>query len=261
MNWKTTSEQSTLNTPRSPHNAAVEQQATPYLVPRFGTARRFILLSAGLTGVLFVILTVLVGQAPYGFAWDVALLRAIRLTASPFLDVWAVRLTGLGVSWGVVPLSILLGFGLLYRKYWRKLCFFCLSLLGCAVINPLAKLCFQRIRPQFWDAPLSEFDYSYPSGHAMASMAFVAVIIILVWQSRWRWSVFAIGVGFAATIGWTRLYLGVHYPSDILGGWILSLSWCLGILGWIWPFPQRGDRPSNPPQLKPSTTLSTQRRL
>jgi membrane-associated phospholipid phosphatase len=50
-----------------------------------------------------------------------------------------------------------------------------------------------------------------------------------MWNTRWRWIVLGFGSLFVVIIGWTRLYLGVHYPSDILAGWMVSLSWAIGM--------------------------------
>jgi undecaprenyl-diphosphatase len=86
-----------------------------------------------------------------------------------------------------------------------------------------------RARPHLWTSPAPEFDYGFPSGHAMASMTLVAALSILSWNSRWRWFVLIIGTLFVLIIGWTRLYLGVHYPSDVLAGWMVALGQTVGV--------------------------------
>ncbi|NEP62112.1 MAG: phosphatase PAP2 family protein, partial [Symploca sp. SIO2G7] len=48
------------------------------------------------------------------------------------------------------------------------------------------------------------------------------------WESKWRWLILIVGGLLVLTIGWTRLYLGVHYPSDILAGWMVSVAWAIG---------------------------------
>jgi undecaprenyl-diphosphatase len=60
-------------------------------------------------------------------------------------------------------------------------------------------------------------------------MTLVAALVILSWNSRWRFPVWLIGSVFVLSIGWTRLYLGVHYPSDILAGWMVSIAWAIGV--------------------------------
>ena len=62
----------------------------------------------------------------------------------------------------------------------------------------------------------------------MGSMAVVAALVTLTWGTRWRWAVVAFGALFVALVGLSRLYLGVHYPSDVLTGWLASLAWVGG---------------------------------
>jgi undecaprenyl-diphosphatase len=110
--------------------------------------------------------------------------------------------------------------------------FFFLSVVGAGCLNLLAKLAFGRTRPDLWVSIAPEADYSFPSGHAMATMAMGAAVICLAWPTRQRWVVVALAVPFVIGIGLSRLYLGVHFPSDILGGWCASVAWVSG-LNWI----------------------------
>jgi membrane-associated phospholipid phosphatase len=164
-----------------------------------------------------------------GFPWDVPILLAIHRTASPQLDVFAATLTKFGVFWGVFPVALVIGLVLLFQRRWRSLTYLIITLLGSIVINRTAKVLLHRVRPQLWSSPAPEYDYGFPSGHAMSSMTFVAVLVILSWNTRWRWAVLFIGSVFVLAIGWTRLYLGVHFPSDILAGWMASIAWAAGV--------------------------------
>ena len=170
-----------------------------------------------------------------GFPWDVSILLAIHSTANPQLDIFASSLTKLGVYWGVFPVAIAIGLALLVRRRWRKLVYFLITLGGSIIINRTAKILLHRVRPHLWPSPAPEFDYGFPSGHAMASMTLVAALVILTWRSRWRWLVLAIGSVFVLAIAWTRLYLGVHYPSDIVAGWSASIAWAIGVSVLIKP--------------------------
>jgi len=163
-----------------------------------------------------------------GFSWDVPLLLAIHSTANPQLDVVVTMLTKLGVFWGVFPMATVTALVLFRRRRWRKLTYLIVTLLGSIIINRTAKVLLHRVRPHLWESPAPEFDYGFPSGHAMSSMTFVAVLVILNWRSRWRWLILIVGAIFVLVIGWTRLYLGVHYPSDILAGWMASIAWAVG---------------------------------
>ncbi len=164
-----------------------------------------------------------------GFWFDVPLLLAIHSTAQPKLDVFVSHLTKLGVFWGVFPAAAMIALFLLIRQRWHALEYFFTASVGSIIINQTVKLLLHRARPHLWTSPAPEFDYGFPSGHAMASMTLVAALSILSWNSRWRWFVLIIGTLFVLIIGWTRLYLGVHYPSDVLAGWMVALGQTVGV--------------------------------
>ncbi|NEQ47308.1 MAG: phosphatase PAP2 family protein [Leptolyngbya sp. SIOISBB] len=176
-----------------------------------------------------------------GLAWDQPILLWLRETASPQLDRFAVVLTQFGVYWGVFPLALIIGLVLLGQRRWRSLTYYSLTLIGSMLINVTVKSLAARSRPALWDSPAPELDYSFPSGHAMSSMTFIAALVILLRGSRWQWLVTLLGGIFVLAIGWTRLYLGVHYPSDIVAGWAASIGWAVGVALVIRPYahPQR----------------------
>ncbi|MEH2409533.1 phosphatase PAP2 family protein [Nostoc sp.] len=174
-----------------------------------------------------------------GFPFDVPILLAIHGTAQPKLDVFVSYLTKLGVFWGVFPAAAMISLLLVIRQRWRALEFLLTASVGSIIINQTVKRLLHRARPHLWVTPTPEFDYGFPSGHAMASMTLVAVLIILSWNSRWRWFVVIIGTLFVLIIGWTRLYLGVHYPSDVLAGWMVALGWTVGVSFLISSHPVR----------------------
>jgi len=70
---------------------------------------------------------------------------------------------------------------------------------------------------------------SFPSGHALRSAALVASVILVLWTTRWRVSLLVTGAAFVAAVGISRVYLGLHYPSDVLGGWSVAVSVVLAL--------------------------------
>lgn len=164
-----------------------------------------------------------------GFPWDIPILLAIHETPQPQLDVVAATLTKLGVFWGVFPVATVIGLVLLRQRRWRSLAFLLVTLLGSTVINHTAKAVFHRVRPHLWETLSPKLDFAFPSGHAMSSMSLVATLVILSWGTRWRLPTLIFGSLFVVAIGWTRLYLGVHFPSDILAGWMISIAWTVGV--------------------------------
>ena len=73
--------------------------------------------------------------------------------------------------------------------------------------------------------PLSVHGDSFPSGHAVGSMTLAAALVVLTWKTRWRWLVCSGGGIFVVVVGVSRIYFGLHYASDIFGGWLLALAW------------------------------------
>jgi undecaprenyl-diphosphatase len=191
-----------------------------------------------------------------GFPWDVPILLTVHSLASPQMDVFATTVTKFGVFWGVFPVASAIALLLLLRRRWRSLTYLLTTLFGSIIINRTAKVLLHRVRPHLWQSPAPELDYGFPSGHAMSSMTLVAALLILTWNSRWRLPVGVIGGLFVLTIGWTRLYLGVHYPSDILAGWMVSIAWAIGVSLLIRPHltkpavVQEGE-PAHPDRLTP----------
>lgn len=103
-----------------------------------------------------------------------------------------------------------------------------LNLGGALVINQLLKFIVQRPRPEGFRL-VDESGYSFPSGHSMVAMAFYGFLIYLVWHyerdcvERWLWCVCLAFI--IAGIGMSRIYLGVHYASDVVAGFLVSLAW------------------------------------
>jgi membrane-associated phospholipid phosphatase len=122
-----------------------------------------------------------------------------------------------------------LGVAALGRGQRRAGAYLLLTLAGAVVLNPLAKEAWRRVRPALWDGVPYQGGYSFPSGHATYSMAFVLALVLLSWGSPRRWWAVGLGGVFALLIGLSRMYLGVHYPSDILGGWLLAVAWAVGL--------------------------------
>ncbi|MBE9182809.1 phosphatase PAP2 family protein [Oculatella sp. LEGE 06141] len=176
----------------------------------------------------FVILALQIWAQDGGILWDEPILLAIHQTAQSQLEPSVRLLSQLGTIWGVFPITVGLSLVFLSARRWRSLIYLLLTVFGSGIINLSAKSVLHRVRPQLWDYPPLP-DYAFPSGHAMASMAFVAALVVLTWGSRWCGLAVTGGSLFVVAIAWTRLYLGVHYPSDIAAGWLISIAWAIGM--------------------------------
>ncbi|EFU72982.1 phosphatase PAP2 family protein [Enterococcus italicus] len=128
----------------------------------------------------------------------------------------------------------ILGLFLYWKKYAEAL-WLSLGVIGIAAIfNLLIKLFFTRERPSLVHL-VTENSYSFPSGHANGSMVFYGTLFLLIpffIQTNWvKWLLRIICVFLIIGIGTSRIYLGVHYPSDILAGYSEGLVW----LGFTYP--------------------------
>lgn len=205
------------------NNQSVSSRLVPFLI------------GFSLPILIFILLASHVWNQGKGFRWDIPVLEAVHATARPVLDRIALTVTPLGVIWGVLPVLSVIGIVLLYQRRWRSLVYLIITPVGSALLNRIVKLYFHRARPQLWEVFSPDLSYAFPSGHAMSSMTFVVVLIVLAWQTQWRWLTLIGGSFFVLVIGWTRLYLGMHYPSDVLAGWMLAIAWSIATMLIIQP--------------------------
>jgi len=172
---------------------------------------------------------------------DKAVLHAVNATTSPQLDVLMAGVSQFGGVVGVLALTAGAVALLWGRRMRRMATLLACGVGGAAVLNVLLKAFFQRDRPELWERLVAENSYSFPSGHAMASSALALSLIVIFWPTQWRWLVVALGGLYTLVIGYTRLYLGVHYPSDVGAGWLVSAAWVALVSIAIRYRPQRGS--------------------
>ncbi len=164
-----------------------------------------------------------------GFGWDQSLLLFFHDHASPALDHVMLVFTRLG-GWIAVPVITTLAVVILLRRGRREdAVFLVLSVGGAMLINVILKQVFERARPSLWVSIAPEDSFSFPSGHAMSSMSLAAALVVIVWPTRWRWAALGLAVIYVAGVGVSRVYLGVHYPSDIVAGWCGAFAWVMGL--------------------------------
>ncbi len=167
-----------------------------------------------------------------GFFFDEPILSWFYTLINPTLTNIALFLSTVGGVEIMIGLSVLAAFGLWFVAKHEAV-FFALSMGGASLIMLLAKYAFGRARPNlfpdvdFWQTASP----SFPSGHATGSMAFFLSVYLVVSRLVPRWRPLAALVGTVMVLGISasRLYLQVHYPSDILAGLSLSAAWVLGV--------------------------------
>jgi membrane-associated phospholipid phosphatase len=161
-------------------------------------------------------------------AWDVPIMLAIHRYTRPWLTLLMLIITQTGNWIAVIVLAIAL--------YWlwrhaRKLdaLTMLVSFIGAVAISSVLKLVFARPRPDVFPPLVPVSTYSFPSGHALAAMGLYGLLAILLWRGRRRgWAV--LSAAWVLLIGLSRIYLGVHYPSDVLASLALGTLWLVVIL-------------------------------
>jgi len=172
------------------------------------------------------------GREPLRF--DTPPLLWLHAHASPLLDALMLIVTTLGGAKGMAA-GLLLTFGVLaFRRRFREAAFLFMVTGGAEVMNLLLKSVFHRSRPALWPSLSFEADFSFPSGHAMFSAAVLGAALVLLVGSRWQRPVLIGGGLFALLVGLSRVYLGVHYPSDVLAAWCAALVWAT-LVRLLWP--------------------------
>ncbi|MEO5628835.1 MAG: phosphatase PAP2 family protein [Thermomonas sp.] len=167
------------------------------------------------------------------FFFDAPILELVHSLARADWDTFFVRVSALGYQYGVMPVDIVLVLVLALRRRLHEGLFAGVAITGSALLNVGAKHLFARARPTLWESIAPESSFSFPSGHAMGSMTLAAVLVLLSWRTRWRWPVLAVAAVFTLLVGLSRVYLGVHYPSDILAGWTAALVWTVGMYALV----------------------------
>jgi membrane-associated phospholipid phosphatase len=174
------------------------------------------------------------------FPFDEPILRFAHGLAGSALDRAATFFSAVGYQWGVVPFDLALIAVLIRKRRMREGLFAGLAIVGSALLNLSTKQLFARDRPSLWESIAPETTFSFPSGHAMGSATVAWVLLLLAWHTRWRWPVAMAVAAFAGAVSFSRIYLGVHYPSDILAGWAAASVWTVSVYFLVF---RNGARP------------------
>jgi undecaprenyl-diphosphatase len=157
--------------------------------------------------------------------------EGIHQYASPALTSFMRVVTVLGAPSVLLALSVVSAVGFLFARKDRGLFLLVITMIGAKVLDVVLKLSFHRTRPvPFFDA-LPPSSYSFPSGHAIASFCFystvAAIISVRTRSPGVRITVWALAALQISLIGISRIYLGVHYPSDVLAGYAAAFIWVM----------------------------------
>ncbi|MFD1874695.1 phosphatase PAP2 family protein [Hymenobacter bucti] len=182
-----------------------------------------IVLFVGAFGLFFYLTRVVFREHSQVFDdWGFAQMDRLR-AARPWTRAVVDFLTFFGSVKFFVPASLLVPFMLRRRGYGRYAAELLLSMGGGVVLNELLKFYFHRDRPT--TALIYQYGLSFPSGHAMLSMCFYGCLAWLAVQHGRHWGAAIALIFFALLIGLTRVYLHVHYPTDVVAGFAGGAVW------------------------------------
>jgi undecaprenyl-diphosphatase len=160
--------------------------------------------------------------------FDLALATALHQNATPEQVAVFKEITKLGNASVVVALGLGVSLVLLIRRCWVLLAAWLITLAGGALLNLVLKAIFQRVRPEFANPFVYESGWSFPSGHAMMSLityGMGAYLLVLALNRPLKQVVVVVTVILVLLIGFSRLYLGAHYFSDVLAGYAAGALW------------------------------------
>lgn len=188
--------------------------------------------------ILLCLIALAIGAVCYGMI-DRPLARWAHTLSQPVDQFWQV-VTKFGISsWYLVPSFIcLILFKFILKdplKAWQSAVVFC-TIGGSGLVGNLLKWIFGRYRPvMLFEENLYGFDFfqhthqftSFPSGHSNTAAALVVAASLLIPRGRWVW--LSVGLLIAAS----RIFVGAHYLSDVIAGWIVGLLFSVLICGWL----------------------------
>ena len=215
------------------------------------------LVLAAVVGALFALLLQSRGDWRVGLPWERSLMLSIDRTVPTFLDWVMLSLPWLGTNLTLFPITAAVSLWLWRKKGRGELALqLMVVVVGSLVLNAGLKAFFDRPRPQLWELRGQFAWASYPSGHAIVGVAiYFTVARMLLRERGWRWP-YVVATLMLAVVLYSRLYLGVHWPTDVIGGILLGAVWLAAVELAFWPLARtktaplgsesKGTNPSQP---------------
>jgi undecaprenyl-diphosphatase len=161
---------------------------------------------------------------PIVWAWAVS-------HRTPFLTAVAIAVTEVGSTLSMGIIATVSTLVLWFKGRRGDAVLVAVVAAGAGLLVMVGKATVGRERPPVEFRLVTETNESFPSGHALASAAIIGVILVvvvpLIASVAWRVALIVAGVVFVLAIGWSRIYLGVHWFTDVIGGWVAGLAWLL----------------------------------
>jgi undecaprenyl-diphosphatase len=193
------------------------------------------LLAGLLAGTLVLALGVFIARF---LLWDWLLpfeescLLTLNKLSNPSLDRYMLALTWMAQGEITIPILIAIAGILVYRNESVPALILAIALSGSWLLNGLFKSFFRRKRPDLWASSKRPMDYSYPSGHSMSAISFYGLLAAILTQSLSipLWLTAPLAAFLTLGVGFSRVYFGVHWPTDVLSGWVAGGIWLASCL-------------------------------
>lgn len=158
--------------------------------------------------------------------FDLKIISYIQSLENEYLTVFYKMITIIADTYQSAIITILLVTFLYFKKHYREALFLAITMTTCGLAMPLLKNIFRRERPNFYRL-IEISGYSFPSGHTTSATTMyltLAIILLSIMKKLNKYFVFSIAVLGIVIIGSSRIYLGVHYPTDVMAGICLGIS-------------------------------------
>lgn len=208
------------------------------------THRSELRLLAGMLGLLALLALTVASSGTVG-RLDLLTVQGLNDLSLPGLTTWVVAVTDLGGTDAKLAIGFMATVAFATFRQWRAAVTVALSVAVTEALVAALKHVAERPRPPAQDALTHAAGFSFPSGHAAASTALYALLAWLTSRhvrGAARVAVLLAGGVLVGSIGLSRIYLGAHYPTDVLAGWLVGAS--LAVLSWLvacalWPVGRR----------------------
>jgi membrane-associated phospholipid phosphatase len=168
------------------------------------------------------------------FIFDKNVINIIENIRTPFFNKIMGFITYMGNSYTIIISFLIVIILLIMLKKFRYIFSLLISLSGSAVFVLLIKNITGRQRPPIENALIVLKDFSFPSGHSYMAVAFYGLVIYFIFDmlknNKSKYFILAFGIIFVLSLGFSRLYLGVHWPSDVFAGFAAAISLITAII-------------------------------
>lgn len=186
-----------------------------------------------LSGSLFMVTAYLIANGKIEH-FDLPIIQFIQGLETAWLTVIFKGFTWIGSAYSVIPMTVIICAILFFIMHDRKRAFlFAFAIASTIILNELLKLYFKRDRPEIYRL-MDIGGFSFPSGHTMMAFSLYGMIVYIAWRhlktANKRILLVTVAAFMAFSIAISRIYVGVHFPSDIVGGIAASTFWVTTVL-------------------------------